>query len=231
MLKGVLMNGLFLSVFSFIDCAFGGAGTFVIFLSFIVVSFILAFSLACCKVGYDIKKRIWYAFFCLFLCLLEYGLSFFISGGAGYSIINLAFSILFALPVYLMRVRKKDDSAKTFARYIDGVVKEQDESLSYENKVKNDGQSDFIEQFDDQPLDCVKNDKSKKVKTDIDFSHVKNVMKRLDFYELSPNEKKLASELERAIVTAENDGADSALKRKINDGLGALLKIMSKYGI
>ena len=225
------MNGLFLSVFSFIDRALGGAGVFAVCLSFNAIAFILAFSLACCKVGYGTKKRIWYAFFCLFVCLFEYGLSFFISGGVGYSVINLAFSILFSMPVYLIRERKKDESAKTFARYIDGVVKEQNENLFLENKVKNDEQSEFIEQLDDEPLNCVKNDKSKKVKTDIDFSHVKNVMKRLDFYELSPNEKKVVKELENAIFTAENQGADSALKRKINDGLGALLKIMSKYGI
>ncbi len=66
---------------------------------------------------------------------------------------------------------------------------------------------------------------------ELNFSHVKSVIDKLDYYGLSANDKKQVLELERAIKDAETDGFSLELKSRINDGLGALLKIMSKYGV
>ena len=66
---------------------------------------------------------------------------------------------------------------------------------------------------------------------EIDFSHIKGILERLDYYPLKDQDKKSAKELEKAILDAEENGLDMALKQTINEGLGALLKIMAKYAV
>jgi hypothetical protein len=65
----------------------------------------------------------------------------------------------------------------------------------------------------------------------LDFTHVKNVLKRLDYYSLNPTDKRQVRELETLIFKAENGEQSKEIKQELNDGLGALLKIMSKYGV
>lgn len=64
----------------------------------------------------------------------------------------------------------------------------------------------------------------------LDFTHVRNVISRLDYYGLSQNDRRQVHELESYLLSAERGSDDPTIKEKINDGLSALLKIMSKYG-
>ncbi len=66
---------------------------------------------------------------------------------------------------------------------------------------------------------------------DLDFSHVKNIMARLDYYSLNPTEKRQVDHLKSLVGDAERGVFAKDLKGDINDGLGSLLKIMSKYGV
>lgn len=66
---------------------------------------------------------------------------------------------------------------------------------------------------------------------EIDFSHVFSVIKRLEYYNLTQSDKKQVVELEKTLRTAQQSGDYKSVKQKINDGLGSLLKIMSKYGV
>ena len=66
---------------------------------------------------------------------------------------------------------------------------------------------------------------------EIDFSHVKSILSRLNYYPLKEQDKKTAKDLEQAIYSAEQNGLNIQLKENINDGLSALLKIMSKYAV
>ena len=65
---------------------------------------------------------------------------------------------------------------------------------------------------------------------DLDFTHVKNVISRLDYCSLSQSDRRQVHELESYIIEAERGAEEKGLKEKINDGLSSLLKIMSKYG-
>ena len=65
----------------------------------------------------------------------------------------------------------------------------------------------------------------------LDFSHVKNVLSRLDYFSLSPADKRQVKELEATLVLAEQGDFSDVVKERVNDGLGSLLKIMSKYGV
>jgi hypothetical protein len=66
---------------------------------------------------------------------------------------------------------------------------------------------------------------------DLDFTHVKNILARLEYYSLSSQEKRQVEQLKSYVLDAERGQDDPNLKGKINDGLGALLKIMAKHGV
>ena len=53
----------------------------------------------------------------------------------------------------------------------------------------------------------------------------------MQYYPLTPADKRQVSDLDSAIIGAESIGLNDDAKNRINDGLGALLKIMSKYGV
>ena len=65
---------------------------------------------------------------------------------------------------------------------------------------------------------------------ELNFSHVKNVISRLEYFNLTPTDLRQVRELELNLLQAERGERDDELRIKINTGLSALLKIMSKYG-
>ncbi len=71
----------------------------------------------------------------------------------------------------------------------------------------------------------------KKEEREVDFSHVKNILARLDYFSLSNADKRAVGELENFLDLAENGDNSKEVKLKVNEGLSSLLKIMSKYGV
>lgn len=65
---------------------------------------------------------------------------------------------------------------------------------------------------------------------ELDYSHVKNVIARLDYFGLKESDRRQIHDLEASLSEAERGGCSQGLKERINDGLSSLLKIMSKYG-
>ena len=126
---------------------------------------------------------------------------------------------------------KIPEEGRNLARLISEKVKNQAQEGSVNTRlekskvfsspiIKTEQRSSFINEK-------IEDDK----KSEIDFSHVKSVLSKLEYYPLKEQDKKQARDLENAIITAEEMGINYELKEKINDGLGALLKIMSKYAI
>lgn len=74
-------------------------------------------------------------------------------------------------------------------------------------------------------------EEKKQDRAEVDFTHVKNVIERLDYYNLSATEKKQVKNLKETVYLAENEGVDGLTRQKINDGLSDLLKIMSRHGV
>ena len=120
-------------------------------------------------------------------------------------------SLIFAIPV------KTDEGNKdklSFIRFLDEKIKaEQNEKRLNAPPEKLYAKQEIRER-----------------KPEIDFSHVKNVISRLNYFPLSTQDRNTVKELEYSVTQAERGDYDLEIKRKINDGLGALLKIMSKYG-
>ena len=66
---------------------------------------------------------------------------------------------------------------------------------------------------------------------ELDFSHVKNVLQRLEPALLTYSDRRQIHELEIALAEAESGRYSAETKGKINEGLGNLLKIMARHGV
>lgn len=66
---------------------------------------------------------------------------------------------------------------------------------------------------------------------DVDFSHVKSVVDKLERFNLSAADKRAINALKINVMTAESCGMNNKLKSDINDGLCSVLKMMSKYNV
>lgn len=137
---------------------------------------------------------------------------------------TLSINALLSVPVsvvFICKTEKREDKneqAYQFIRGIDKQIKtqEQADNLSLPNSAKI--------------LKCVE-EKEEKRQTQIDFSHVKSVINRLNGFELSVTDRQAVRELEIALFDAEKRGEEGEIKSRLNDGLNCLLKIMAKYGV
>lgn len=72
---------------------------------------------------------------------------------------------------------------------------------------------------------------SENQKESLNFSHVKNILKKLSNYSLNQTEKRQVEELSESMYFLENGQETKETKDKLNDGLNSLLKIMAKYSV
>ncbi len=114
---------------------------------------------------------------------------------------------------------------------LDAVVKNGENSEKTPSFIP-DGLRKFSSETDDsKTFNKIEPSNARFTVPEIDFSHVRNVMERLDYFGLSPTDRNTVNQLKNTLAEAESFGIDDALKGKINDGLGQLLKIMSKYNV
>lgn len=139
----------------------------------------------------------------------------------GVIFITLAFILSFPFFIVLKRRTLKKEEKELIA-FIDKEIKKQTDNKTIINKPLEN-----VACLNDYSLSQEKPKRSGV----IDFSHVKNVLERIEFYPLTTAEKKQVKLLEAEILKAENGIDSQELKDSINDKLGALLKIMAKYGV
>lgn len=200
-----------------------GYKTLVIILAIMVFAiFIVALILAVFKRGYGIKKRAWYLFFTLgvifALCSItaimqkDYGVVWaFVSA--------CAFSFVPLIAVREKKIKIKD-SHRNFVKFLDNQIKNVEPVKPPERQVVERIKTERVEE-----------EKSSVSNFHLDFKHVKSVIERLEYYGLSTADKKVVCDLQTAIEKAEDGDFCLDIKNRINDGLGALLKIMAKYGV
>ncbi len=198
---------------------------FIIALSLEFLLFLVAFCLAIFKTLYTIKKRAWFFVASLSPLFLELALLSLASAlelfYLSLAIISIFYLIVLVVPAKKLKIT---NSQRNLARFIDEQVKAQTESPVIScQKQRVDLEKERVLEKNQDDLDVSR--------FELDFEHVKSVMQKLEYYPLSTSDKKLMRELEDAIDKAQVLGFSSQIKNKINDGLGALLKIMSKYGI
>lgn len=226
--KGFKMNGLFYGLINKVYDSLGADGLFVVSISILLVAFLLTIFLFVRRSAKSEINRSWFVFICLGLTLIELGIEL-IFGGFGYSIVTLGVSFIFSSVILYMPKKENKFTIEQldFARKISKRVDDNDkrDNLFKENTESKEREVVTI-RTQEKPI--VENSDCNK---ELDFSHVKNVLKRMEYYSISQSDKRQVKDLETALYQAENGEMTESIKVKINDGLGALLKIMSKYGI
>ncbi len=203
------------SVLSVLD----GGWILIIALSLQAIIFTVALLLTLLKPLYSLKNRAWFFIASLATSFLELFV-FSVAGQVSLIYLSLFFTACFcgAIASLPQKPLKIKESQRELARLIDKSVKEAEPPLPPQPPKQQESIAPLEEQGDAS-------------KFELDFQHVKLVVQKLEYYPLSANDKKLVRELEENIYLAENQGFSTLIKCKINDGLGALLKIMSKYGV
>ncbi len=208
----------------------GQTGSFITFTGLSVLVSLINTTFCLFKKEYGMKNRVWGITLCLFFLLIQVALTVYKNESATFCLLGGALVLVFNLPVFII-------SKKPF--------KMTSEQIELVNTLKNKSAqtlspSTVNEFFSPKKVTEVNAIKVKPLIEDkeevmdngygLDFSHVKNVIKRFDYITLSPSDKRQVAELEGLLLSAERTGYSEQIKEKINEGLGALLKIMSKYG-
>lgn len=174
----------------------------------------LCLFLAIFKSNFGLKKRSLFFFTLFSLLILEKQVL-----TAPYNeIYYLGFSmgILACFPLISIRKKRKKE--------VRSQIKKQTELARFiERSVKQS-----IPEIEDEPI---KPSVISTYKPRTDFSHVIKVIKKLNMVELLTQERKAVNELESLILLSSNGEPSGETKQKINDGLGYLLKLMSKYHV
>ena len=190
-----------------------GFWTFIISCSLVVFAFLFNLIFAILRSGYNTKKRCTFLVFSAVVIFLESAIL--LKKGSEYLIYaTISLSLLSFIPLLFIRVKSGKKKQVELARYIDDKIRKASEDQEKQPTI----------------LKC-QPEPPKVQKSEVNFSHVKNVIERLNYYALSPFDRKQVNDLSTFLTEAERVGITQELKEKINDGLGILLKIMSKYGV
>ena len=210
------MNGLIYNLINRIYNSIGADGIFLaIFVLLTVTAVVLIISAR--NNAEQVKKiKIFSALIFLGLILIHAGLELLLKSFT-FTIISLGVAVIYLAIIYSIPPKKAKFTEKQLdlARLIDKKASD----LKQEREV--------CEKIELKPVE----ENIRVEDKELDFSHVKSVINRMEYYSLGQNDKRQVYELEQALNEAEKNGLNDSIKNRINDGLGALLKIMSKYGI
>ena len=219
------MTELFNLLFNYINNYLGAGGLFIIFSSILILG--CAFAAVVLRF-FEVSRAVLRVSFFLFeagICFAEWALAVLCKHTQKFVLLQIAVCILLLIPIVCTkkRVAKVNIKQKEFVKFIDQKISEENENvLKKQTRVK-----DFCAKMQ---LNAISNGEKVKQST-IDFTHVKNVIARLSYIPLSSDDKRKVEELEKSVLDLENGDETPLTKSKINDGLGTLLKIMSKYGV
>lgn len=220
------MNGFLFETAKSLATALNQDGIFIVFASVVILTAIVNSILAFFVCDYCIKKRMWQPCVCVFIICVSCGVCL----ASGYDLfvplLILGVSAIAIIPTFTISTRtfKVTEKQRNLVKFIDREIKQASKKQNFSVDEDIDFNRETIQL---QPEE----DETKLSDYELDFQHVKSVISRLDYFGLKESDKKQVKELELALLSAENGDFGLDVKSKINDGLGALLKIMSKYGV
>ena len=197
------------------------------YIALLTIAFIPAIILSVVKVNYNRKKRLWYLAFSTCVLVAFAGFNLLAKESVGVFAIAVAIcgllnAIVFCLPT---KRGEKEDAPRELIRLIDREIQGEREDEKEELPFKITKHEKVNERELEREIEQGAG------KYELDFSHVKSVISRMEFFPLTASDKRQVKELENAVYCAEHGEFTKENKERINEGLGALLKIMSKYGI
>lgn len=229
------MNGLFLLNMNNFLGFLSTKTLAIICVSLVAYLTVLCSIIALKKSQYHLFKRLWVVFDFVGICFIQFWFEMQIDKQITYLFLTVAssffgLSICLFLPVKQLKISQEK---RQLAQFLDRCAHNQ--NSYYNAQINSSLKEEKDVNINEQPLAVIKANNSEMVKSqnneEIDFSHIKGILKKLDYYPLKEQDKKSAKELEKAILEAEENGLDKVLKQNINEGLGALLKIMAKYAV
>lgn len=191
--------------------------------SAVCAAFTVCLFISIFKSGYGLKKRLWYLIIVAAVCALTKARANF--SGEDFTPILLFLGLILFIPLYFIRVKVKADIVEDASRR--DFVHFLDEKIKHGSGVNEFSLSPVRERGETLKAEP----KTQSVAPSIDFSHVKNVLQRLEPASLSYAERRQIHDLELLLYEAESGENTPELKSKINEGLGNLLKIMAKHGV
>ncbi len=244
------MTGFYLEVTNFLF-SLDGRVVFAVGLTVCMVAFLLNFIIMLSARNYLFKKRVW--LFVLYTAVLCLQLA--CDNAVGWknmlSLHMFSILLLLSIPSLVIPARRKSVTQEQldFVRFMDSKIRGTqtislketqtatetpvpDHTVGMESRVKEAVRVSVSQNGnrEDRSSQGVERKPLPEAETP-DFSHVKNIIARLDGFGLSVADRKQVNDLQTYIARAENGEIIPDVKRRINDGLGALLKIMSKYGV
>lgn len=207
----------FYEVFDSVVIAIGLVNVFIASLVLICGAGVMAIIVSAVKNNYSLSKRLWYFAFVIAVLTIELCAFSRLDKDLTALYISTSVALIFSVPVLAIPSNKVkiQKEHRAFARFLDEQINCQMVNTPC-NSVKTLKQQPYANQ--DSELD-------------LNFSHVKTVIERLNYYGLSQADKATVENLSNAIKRAELGDYNQDTKASINDGLGGLLKIMSKYGV
>ena len=207
--------------------------TFVLLLALVISGFVLNVLLIFLVNDYTRKNRVWFVFLSMASVLFQTAWCVYFKISAVYPIALAGVCNFLFIPAFIPsgRRRKLKKEERELARFLEQKIQQAKdvevpikENFSTESPLQS--QTPFtVDKIVAKPI------LPPQIETPPDFSHVKSVLERLNYFPLSPNEKKQAKELEITVRRIESGENTPELKNRVNDGLGALLKIMAKHGV
>ena len=194
----------------------------------IIFASVVCIILSIVKSRYGVKNRLWIVFFMVGINLVQTWIELVVNGRIQHLFLTVGIcvcllSIILFLPQKHTRITEPQ---RNLARFISNSITEKKQLDALADDFPKESKVISSPIIKTEPKSAPNNNKN-----EIEFSHVKSVLNKLEYYPLKEQDKKQAKELENAIYFAEQNGLSLDVKEKINDGLGALLKIMSKYAI
>lgn len=196
----------------------------------VAVGFTACFFLSVYKAYYGLKKRAWFSIVAAACCAALKARAYLI-GGRDFSPLLFFLCAVLALPLYFIRVktpndRAEDEKRRNFVRFLDESVSRERARVDFSSaqKKERDNFSAPVEKIVAEP-------EKNAAAEELDFSHVKSVLNRLEPADLSYADRRQIHELEIALYAAEGGDRSKETKVRINEGLGNLLKIMAKHGV
>ena len=206
---------------------------FVLFLVVVVSGFVLNLFLTIFVNDYVRKNRLWFVFLGVATILFQTALCVYEKGMGIYPILLAGVCFLLFIPVFSPsgRRRKLKKEEMELARFLEQKIADANALPSQQKQTiqsQEDTESEtpfLVDRLQTKPPIQLQKESPP------DFTHVKNVLERLNYFPLTPNEKKQAKDLEITVKRIESGENTAELKNRVNDGLGALLKIMAKHGV
>ena len=247
------MNKSFLGAMCGFFGSLGLDGIFFLAAGLITAVFIPLFILHCVRRGKTKKERIIFILFAAGVIIFEIAAN--LAQGSVYArelivfpLITLSFSSFLFIFFLIFgerefRIRREQ---KEFIKILDKKIKEGEDDVEAASRLKAaeafikgaDNNRDLYEESEERSgayrIKCEKTGGSEKTggkQPELDFTHVKNIIERLNYYNLNSTEKRQVKDLKFAVSRAESGDALPETQSEINDGLGAVLKIMAKYGV